>query len=50
MTSPFNDDNSLCFGFNVGYCALLGIGNTGVTNLWYAYHWWYAKVFQVVRE
>jgi len=22
----------------------------GVPNLWYAYHWRYAKVFQVVRE
>ena len=22
----------------------------GVPNLWYAYHWWYTKVFQVVRE
>jgi len=36
MTSPFNDDTSLCFGFNVVYWALLGIGNTGVPNLRYA--------------
>ena len=24
--------------------------NTGVPNLWYAYHWLYAEAFQVVRE
>ena len=22
----------------------------GVPNLWYAYHWWYAEAFLVVRE
>jgi len=25
MTSPVNDDTSLCFGFNVGYWVLLDI-------------------------
>jgi len=27
---PFNDDTSLCFGFNVGYRTLLGIGNGSI--------------------
>jgi len=25
MTSPFNGDITLCFGFNKGSCALLGL-------------------------
>jgi hypothetical protein len=24
--------------------------SAGVPNLWYAYHWWYAERFQVVRR
>jgi len=29
-TSPFNDDTSLCFVFNVGYHTLLGIGDRSI--------------------
>jgi len=29
-TFPFNDDTSLCFGFNESYRTLLGIGNRSI--------------------
>ena len=28
----------------------LVFSNAGVLNLWYAYHWWFAEAFQMVRE
>ena len=42
--SSFLYDRTMSVKVNESY------SKAGVFNSWYAYHWWYAKAFQEVRE